>query len=123
MDYPKKLSEFLDLLQSAQRNAIASRNGTPESIMVYPETGRKFDKILIRENGAQTVRYFVEKKTGTIYGAKSRFAPNKAWWLGTLERAHLWNWSEFHGRPDRDPEVRVAGSYGPYVRYLDVKSS
>lgn len=80
------------------------------------ETGRKFNKIIIRIG----VRYFVEKSTGNIYGAKSYLAPNLNHYFGTVYNASKWNWAGFHGVNINDDTVRLVGAYGPYQHYFPV---
>lgn len=43
----------------------------------YPETGRKYHKIIMNANGSRSVSCFVDKKTGEIYKAASFRAPAK----------------------------------------------
>jgi hypothetical protein len=43
----------------------------------YPETGRKYHKIIMDANGKRSVSCFVDKKTGEIYKAASFRAPAK----------------------------------------------
>jgi len=43
----------------------------------YPETGRKYHKIIMVANGSRSVSCFVDKKTGEIYKAASFRAPAK----------------------------------------------
>jgi hypothetical protein len=82
------------------------------------ELGRKYDKIINTE-GIQSVRYFVERSTGNIYGARSNTTPNLAWYFGNLNRCHLWDWNNFHGVPTSDPGIRAVSHYGPYIRYIE----
>ena len=116
VEYHTALNEFITRLTKDQRQSQA----VASDASAYFETGRKFDKILIKNGGSVAVRYFVKRTDGTIYGAKSRFAPNVRWWMGTIYRSHLWNWSQFHGQPVNDPNVRIAKTYGPYQSFLDV---
>lgn len=43
----------------------------------YPETGRKYHKIIMNANGQRSVSCFVDKKTGEIYKAASFKSPAK----------------------------------------------
>ena len=43
----------------------------------YPETGRKYHKIIMNANGSRSVHAFVDKKTGQIYKSASWKAPAK----------------------------------------------
>ncbi len=43
----------------------------------YPETGRKYHKIIMVANGSRSVHAFVDKKTGEVYKSASFKAPAK----------------------------------------------
>jgi hypothetical protein len=43
----------------------------------YPETGRKYHKIIMNANGSRSVHAFVDKKTGEVYKSASFKAPAK----------------------------------------------
>ena len=43
----------------------------------YPETGRKYHKIIMDGNGSRSVHAFVDKKTGEVYKSASWKAPAK----------------------------------------------
>jgi hypothetical protein len=43
----------------------------------YPETGRKYHKIIMNANGSRSVHCFIDKKTGQIYKSASWKAPAK----------------------------------------------
>jgi hypothetical protein len=43
----------------------------------YPETGRKYHKIIMNANGSRSVHAFVDKKTGQIYKSASWKSPAK----------------------------------------------
>ncbi len=43
----------------------------------YPETGRKYHKIIMNANGSKSVHAFVDKKTGEVYKAASWKSPAK----------------------------------------------
>lgn len=43
----------------------------------YPETGRKYHKIIMVVNGSRSVHAFVDKKTGEVYKSASFKAPAK----------------------------------------------
>jgi hypothetical protein len=43
----------------------------------YPETGRKYHKVIMNANGARSVAFFVDKKTGSVYKAASWRGPAK----------------------------------------------
>ena len=43
----------------------------------YPETGRKYHKIIMNANGSRSVHAFVDKKTGEVYKSASWKTPAK----------------------------------------------
>jgi hypothetical protein len=43
----------------------------------YPETGRKYHKIIMDANGSRSVHAFVDKKTGSVYKSASWRGPAK----------------------------------------------
>ena len=43
----------------------------------YPETGRKYHKIIMVANGSRSVHAFIDKKTGEVYKSASFKAPAK----------------------------------------------
>lgn len=43
----------------------------------YPETGRKYHKIIMSANGSRSVHCFIDKKTGEIYKSSSWKSPAK----------------------------------------------
>ncbi len=43
----------------------------------YPETGRKYHKIIMVANGSRSVHAFVDKKTGQVYKSASWKSPAK----------------------------------------------
>lgn len=85
------------------------------------EFGRKYDKIVkpldMRFVTNSEVRYFVERSTGNIYGARSNTTPHLGWYFGNLNRCHLWDWSGHHGVPTNDPDIRPFKTYGPFIHY------
>jgi len=111
-EYRESIQAFIDLIQSHQG----------DSADWFVHAGRKFDKIA-RMTGIldeqNEVRYFVERSTGNIYGARSNTTPNLSWYFGNLNRCHLWDWTGFHGVPTSDPGIRAVSHYGPYIRYIE----
>ena len=43
----------------------------------YPETGRKYHKIIMNANGSRSVHAFIDKKTGQVYKSASWKSPAK----------------------------------------------
>ena len=124
IEYAEGVENFCKLVLEHQREAD-NGNGIAEKFLlqaVLTERGRKYDKVIFSWNGPgkDDVRYFIERKTGNIYGAKSSVAPNMNWYFGNLATAPLWDWSDIHGRPIKDDSVRAVGRYGPYTRYMKV---
>ena len=91
------------------------------------ELGRKYDKVVcngtlasdipVEKFREDEVRYFVERSTGNIYGARSNTTPHLGWYFGNLNRCHLWDWSSHHGVPTNDPDIRPFKTYGPFIHY------
>jgi hypothetical protein len=121
-NYNRKLQEFIELLTADQRAGVAARGGykIADKTYAFLESGRKYDKILVSNGSQNMIRYFVCRKSGTIYGARSRLAPNLKWYFGTLDSVKLWDWSDYHGIPVKDDSVRVAGQYGGYTHYMPI---
>jgi len=56
----------------------ALRHSGPDGYDFYPETGRKYHKIIMVDNGGgRSVHAFVDKKTGEVYKSSSWKAPAK----------------------------------------------
>lgn len=120
-NYNKKLQDFVQMIARHQNERLVAQGMSRiADTFAYAESGRKFDKVIISNGNSHSVRYFVERKTGAIYGSRSRLAPNLKWYFGTLDRIELWNWGDFHGVPIHDDHVRVVGQYAGYVRYMEV---
>jgi len=119
-DYNLKLQNFVNKLTTDQKMGLHVRgyHSQIEGVFVYSVSGRKFDKVIIQTGSSKSVRYFVDRADGSIYGARSHLAPNLKWYFGTIDRMDRWNWSDYHGRPINDDQVRVAGQYGPYTHYM-----
>ncbi len=43
----------------------------------YPETGRKYHKIIMNANGSRSIHAFIDKKTGEVYKSSSWKSPAK----------------------------------------------
>jgi len=68
----------------------------------YPETGRKYHKVIMNANGSRSVHCFIDKKTGSVYKAASWRGPAKGercnlliikereWALSTADWAGSW---------------------------------
>jgi len=75
--YVKNVSEFVGVLV---------RDGHKQ---VDHKAGRRFDRILV--NGS--TKYFVDRSSWEIYGAKSSFQYNPRRWYGTLDSVKQYTWS------------------------------
>lgn len=133
LSYLKALQAFTDRVGEDQtRTLVESGGGNEYATAVGFESGRRYDKVIIgtldkKLNPVESpqVRYFVERATGKIFGAKSELAPNLKWYFGTLDTAHLWDWSGHHGVP-KDPTkagVVEVGGYGDYTHYEPVEAA
>lgn len=123
---------FVKLLSKDIGKAVAASNDKSIiSITAAVESGRKYDKIVIAtlrphptkqgEHKATTeVRYFVERASGSIFGAKSPLAPNETRYFGRVENAKKWDWSGPGGINESDNSVTEVGGYGDFVHYADV---
>ena len=111
------------VITSAQYNEafaefVARLGGSQPKKIYRVETGRKFDKVFAGDN----VRFFVQRTTGAIYGAKSELAPNMKWWYGDIYTAGQWTWSG-DCKSDGEPvplgqaKVRIVGQYGSHTHY------
>lgn len=92
-----------------QKNAIAS--GKRGYVEVGYDTGRRFWKVWedygSRELPQRTVRYFVERSTGIIFGASGWKAYNPNHEFGTLATVHEWQWDRHHARHREGKESLV----------------
>jgi hypothetical protein len=61
----------------------------------FDEGGKRFVRVW-QNNGQKSVRYFVEKETGIIFGAKGWKAYNPNHEYGTLETITEWNWGGYY---------------------------
>ena len=55
----------------------ALRMNAPAGYDFYPETGRKYHKIIMNANGSKSVHCFIDKKTGEVYKSASWQSPAK----------------------------------------------
>lgn len=103
-NYHANLKAFEVQFASAQRISL----DIPD-LVVYISTGRKYDRLMVRPDDAHgdAVRYFIDKKTGDIYGPKRLDVPNLKQYYGNIANAHLWDWSGYRGTAISDPTVRL----------------
>lgn len=87
--------------------------------------GRRFDRV--RVDG--TIKYFVDRNSWEVYGAKSHFQYNPRRWYGTLESVSEYTWS---GQPApksgtaaeqvfNEREAAIVQNYKPRGRPKKVK--
>jgi hypothetical protein len=81
IDYSIKMHKHsmdsnLDNLEYHQAQIDKLKQGTSD-YNFYPETGRKYHKIIMNANGSRSVHAFVDKKTGEVYKSASWKSPAK----------------------------------------------
>jgi hypothetical protein len=64
-------------LCEALRHNYERQYGGNQKYEYYPETGRKYHKIILDANGSRSVHAFVDKKTGEVYKSASWKSPAK----------------------------------------------
>lgn len=120
---------FEERLSAAQAKARFDAGETKGTIGVVHDEGRKYDKILLSFSpdpearfNKPSVRYFIDRANGEIYGAKSPMAPNLKWYFGTIYEAEKWDWSAYHGVPldESAAGVKSVGGYGDYKHFEKV---
>jgi hypothetical protein len=99
---------FCKLVEKEMNEEIAVRHpilhenavkaGTTYYTVGYDE-GKRFWKVWAGyQDGGKYVRYFVERSTGIIFGAKGWNAYNPNHEYGTLETMDEWNWSGYYAK-------------------------
>jgi hypothetical protein len=136
--YLKAIEALKDRIAEEQTMSLISEGSKAEGAVVAIEVGRVFDKILVGTISPNMTmkdmepRYFVERASGDIYGAKSNVAAQRNWFFGNLSEIDAWDWSGFHAVPkdmdmealDRDgiaisetANVAAKGKYGKYITF------
>jgi hypothetical protein len=85
IDYSiKSHQSALDRLEGNTETGVAYHNACIADLKsgncgyeFYPETGRKYHKIIMVANGSRSVHAFVDKKTGEVYKSASWKSPAK----------------------------------------------
>ena len=85
IDYSIRMHQnSLNRLEGNTETAIAYHRACIEDLKngycgyeFYPETGRKYHKIIMSANGSCSVHAFIDKKTGEVYKSASFKAPAK----------------------------------------------
>lgn len=112
-----KLEVFIKRLEAEQNESIATRHPILNDNAVkngrrgynhcgFDEGGSRFVRVW-SENGIQKfVKYFVEKDTGVIFGAKGWKAYNPNHQYGTLDTLDEYEWGDYYGkRKDGKPTL------------------
>jgi len=93
------LGHTLALCEALRHNYERQYSGT-QNYEFYPETGRKYHKIILDANGSRSVHAFVDKKTGSVLKSASWKAPAKGERYNLLiikEREWLLENATWHG--------------------------
>lgn len=133
MAYMTALQKFITRLSKHQFASAHTEDPSVTAVFAVVEGGRRYDKILIQTTRkhpskpgesqvSSEVRYFVERATGNIYGAKSPLAPNETRYFGTVYNAKKWNWKGMYGENVSDASVVEVGAYGGVKHYAPVKT-
>ena len=117
-NFGTKLADFIVRLEMEMNGRIAKqhpilhddavKDGRRGYNEIGTENGRRFVKIFTNNGAQRSVRYFVEKSSGIIFGAASwqKFNPNHEY--GTLDTVAEWDWSDYYavhkqGKPSLVP--------------------
>ena len=122
-EYVIALNEFGKRLRAHTQKAYRAAGDTSEiTVEILP--GRKFDRVVLHQKKgtkvASEVRYFVDRRDGAIFYAKSPVAPNMKRFHGTTFTSDKWDWSGQFGTPIDAAEAGViqAGKYGDAPHYI-----
>lgn len=104
--YTQLILAFQKALQDADTGC--QMNGDTVGI----DIGRKYDRIYIQtyHNGQpnqKMARYFVDRHTWTIYGAKSYTQINERRTYGTLDMIDQYDWKPYYGIPIAGTEAET----------------
>ena len=107
LTFDEKLAAFCTTLEAEMNSvapAILNASAKEKGFRGYHEIdteGRKtarFVRVFTSHNGeSRSVRYFVERETGIIFGAKGWKAYNPNRQYGTLDSVADWDWSGYYG--------------------------
>ena len=113
------LAAFTKLLETEQNARIEeqhpslNRMGIEAGRRGYNEIGydegQRFVKVW-SDSGQKSVKYFVEKDTGIIFGADGwkKYNPKRAY--GDLTTMSEWEWGEFYGKSKKGLDTLVPAS-------------
>lgn len=103
-------SGYIEALQ-AFTEQLAKQKRLHSDEMIYQQSGRKYDKVLLRAHNEEDILFFVRREDGTIFGKKNPISPNIFWWFNTIYTAKFWDWSDWP-EPVSDPSVELVHTYG-----------
>lgn len=78
VQYTEQMEKFLNMIKTSHR-----------ATTVAVADGRRFDRVLVDNS----TRYFVDRHTWEIYGAKSSFQFNPRRWFGKLSQISEFDWA------------------------------
>ena len=98
VDYVTKIAHFRSTLEASDTGCVRNKD------TVGVDVGRKYDRIYIQtyHNGQpnqKLVRYFVDRNSWIIYGAKSYTQINERRTYGTLDTVDQYDWKPYYGVP------------------------
>ena len=76
LKYTLMLCDALEQNFKDRNHGKVGRHDAPE-YKFYPETGRKYHKLIMNANGSRSVHAFVDRKTGEVYKSASWKSPAK----------------------------------------------
>lgn len=101
-----KLAAFVALLEKEQNDRVAKQhpilqeNALKDGRRGYEEVGidegGRFWKVYNYNGSQRSVKYFVERNTGIIFGASSWKKYNPVHEYGTLDTINEWDWSNYY---------------------------
>lgn len=128
-DFMIARENFKIYLSKVMTEKAAANGDAVQAVGVFINTGREFDKVMVASFKTITdrskkmeVSFFIHKKTGAIFGAKSSISPNMKHFYGTLWTTDKWDWTGVRPAPmNKDVEaagVVEEGFYKPYIHYI-----
>jgi len=76
-DYSAQAEARKNIAEAVLGHTYALCEALRQNYEFYPETGRKYHKIIMVANGSRSVHCFIDKKTGEVYKSSSWKAPAK----------------------------------------------
>lgn len=133
IDYLAAVNRFKSRLSDVLTTNGEFPNTEPVSVDVC--NGRKFDRVRISypysepnpvtgENESKvlpwTVRFFISRTTGEIFGRKSELSPNLNWFFGDIYSIDDWEWTSTGATPKDLTKYEKVSTYDKYVHYRRV---